>query len=168
MRRPARRMIVICPGRPVQRSPAFLSARSVERWPAGPKSSAWLLARFITSKPAAVMSFAKLGGAWNAKQLGEPPHFVSGSAESVSSRFAKARSAERSGPMTGAMDARPEFGGMPYFEASTVSPTQAIVTRLLRSGAVAVVVDAVVCVTVVGSVTTVVAPPPVAVAVVVA
>ena len=85
------------------------------------------------------------GGAWNAKQLGEPPHLVSGSCESVSSRFAKARSAARSGPTTGAIEPRPASGGMPYFDASTVSPTQAIVRRLLRSGGgVAVVAGAVV------------------------
>ncbi len=113
MRRPCRRTIVIWPGRPVQRSPAARRARSVERSPAAPKSSAWLFATFITSKPAAVMSLAYEGGAWNAKQLADPPHFDSGSRESVSSRFPKVTSAARSGPTTGAIESRPASGGVP-------------------------------------------------------
>src|SRR3954468_12447050 len=95
----------------------------------------------MMSKPAAGMSSAIEGGAWNAKQFGELPHFDSGRAESVSSRFPKARSAPRRGPTTGAIERRPPSGGMPYFDATTVSPTHAIVTlRAARSGVVAVAV----------------------------
>ena len=95
----------------------------------------------MTSKPALLMSFAYDGGAWNAKQFGEPPHLLSGRLESVSSRLPNAMSALRSGPTTGAIERRPAAGGVPYFEASTVSPTHAIVTLfLLRPGVAAGVV----------------------------
>ena len=114
MRRPRRRTIVICPGRPVQRSPAARSARSVERWPAGPKSSAWLLARFITSKPAPVMSLAYERRRLEREAVGGARRTsIPGSRESVSSRFPKATSAARSGPTTGAIESRPASGGVP-------------------------------------------------------
>ena len=114
MRRPWRRTIVICPGRPVQRRPAARSARSVERSPAAPKSSAWLLATFMTSKPAAVMSFAYDGGAWNAKQFGEPPHLDSGQLrerllEVPEGQVGAAQRRRR----RGAIESRPASGGVP-------------------------------------------------------
>ena len=59
------------------------------------------------------MSLAYDGGAWNAKQFGEPPHLLSGSCESVSSRFPNVTSALRSGPTTGAIERRPASGGVP-------------------------------------------------------
>ncbi len=67
----------------------------------------------MTSKPAAVIRLAYDGGAWKAKQFEEPPHLDSGSAESVSSRFPNVRSALRSGPVTGAIERRPAYGGVP-------------------------------------------------------
>ena len=59
------------------------------------------------------MSRAYDGGAWKAKQFGEPPHLVSGSCESVSSRLPNVRSAPRSGATTGAIERRPPSGGVP-------------------------------------------------------
>ena len=100
----------------------------------------------MTSKPALCMSFAYEGGAWKAKQFDDAPHFRSGRLESVSSRLPKAMSAARSGPTTGVIERRPAAGGVPYFEASTVSPTHAMVTRcVLGPGTAAgvVVVDVV-------------------------
>src|SRR5215213_4627375 len=124
-RTPSRRRIVICPGDPLQAMRARLSAACVCRRPEGPKSFAWLLARFIRSKPAAERSRAYEGGAWNAKQADEvePAHFDVPPVERVSSRFPQVRSPSRRLFATPASDPRPPFGGRPYAEPRTVSPT---------------------------------------------
>src|SRR5262245_26833477 len=82
----------------------------------------------MASKPEAVRLRANEGGAWKAKQLEEPePHFDVPPTENVSSRFPKVRSASCRLRRTPSSESRPPFGGVPYAEASTVSPTHWIV-----------------------------------------
>ncbi len=83
--------------------------------PPGPKSRAWLFARFITSNPARVNAPAYEVGAWKAKQFGRPdPHFEGPPDPSVPSRFPTVMSLDRSRGATGLNTDHPPRGGSPW------------------------------------------------------
>src|SRR5256714_13145604 len=60
---------VIIPGGPVYFTPAASNALRVFWWPAGPKSYAWLFARFTSAKPASLSTPAYDGGERNWKHV---------------------------------------------------------------------------------------------------
>ena len=97
----------------------------VWRWPDGPKSSAWLFARFITSNPALANTPAYEDGAWKAKQFGlPPPHFDGPPEPRVPSRFPTVIWLDRSRPATDPNTWRPPLGGRPWCRDREMSPTQ--------------------------------------------